>query len=101
MKKSSLSVLVVLFVAGPAAANEVRTLSLKEALGELEAQSLVLAEARSRVEQARAVVGQASSPLLPQVVAAGGYTRNSDEAKVGLGGIFGALGLPPPAGVQT
>jgi outer membrane protein TolC len=99
MKKSSLSVLVVLFVAGPAAANEVRTLSLKEALGELEAQSLVLAEARSRVEQARAVVGQASSPLLPQVVAAGGYTRNSDEAKVGLGGIFGALGLPPPAGV--
>jgi len=94
-----LSVLLVLVAAGPAAADELRTLSLKEALGELDAQSFVLAEARSRVEQTRALIGQASSPLLPQVVAAGGYTRNSDEAKVGLGGIFGALGLPPPAGV--
>ena len=98
-KKPFLLMLVVLFAASAAAANEVRTLGLNEALGELDGQSLVLFEAKSRVEQARALIGQASSSLLPQVVAAGGYARNSDEAKVGLGGIFGALGLPPPAGV--
>jgi outer membrane protein TolC len=99
MNKSILSVFLFLLAVGPAAANEVRTLSLGEALKELESQSFVLAEARSRVAQAQALIGQASSPLLPQVVAAGGYTRNSDEAKVGLGGIFQALGQPPPAGI--
>jgi outer membrane protein TolC len=33
------------------------------------------------------------------VVAAGGYARNSDEAKVGLGNLFQALGQPPPPGM--
>jgi outer membrane protein TolC len=101
MKKSILSALVLLFAARPAEANEVRALSLGEALGELEAQSFVLVEAKSRVAQAQALIGQASSPLLPQVVAAGGYTRNSDEAKVGLGGVFSALGMPQPDGIPS
>jgi outer membrane protein TolC len=99
--KSALGFVVIVLVASQAAANDVRTLSLDEAQHELDTQSLVLAEAKSRVEQARAVVGQASSPLLPQVLVAGGYTRNSDEAKVGLGGIFQALGAPPPPGVPS
>jgi outer membrane protein TolC len=99
MKKSTLLPFALLLAALPVSAEEPRTLTLAQALGELDAQSYVLAEARSRVTQAQALVGQASSPLLPQLAAAGGYTRNSDEARVGLGGIFQGLGLPPPAGV--
>ena len=101
MKPLILSVLLFLAAAKPAFANDMRTLSLGEALGELDAQSLVLAEAKSRVGQARSLIGQVSSPLLPQVVAAGGYARNSDEAKVGLGGLFQALGQQPPAGIPA
>ncbi len=81
----------------PALAEEPRTLSLAEALAELDAHSHVLGEARSRVAQAQALIGQATTPLLPQAVAAGGYTRNSDEAKVALGDLFQGLGLPPPS----
>ena len=99
MKKSILPVLLFGFAARPAFATDLRSLSLTEALGELDAQSYVLAEAKSRVGQAQALIGQASSPLLPQVVAAGGYARNSDEAKLGLGGLFQALGQQPPAGI--
>lgn len=99
MRISALLPFALLLVAMPALAGEPRTLTLAEALGELDAQSYVLAEAKSRVTQAQALIGQASSPLLPQVIAAGGYARNSDEAKVGLGGIFQGLGLPPPDGV--
>jgi len=99
MKKPILSVLLCVFSAMPASANGTRTISLGEALAELDAQSFVLAEARSRVGHARSLLGQASSPLLPQVVAAAGYARNSDEAKVGLGGLFQALGQPTPAGI--
>lgn len=88
MRKAILLTVVLLVASAPAAAQEVRTLTLSEALGQLEAQSFVLAEARSRVAQAQAVIGQASAPLLPQVVAAGGYTRNSDEAKLAMRAVF-------------
>ena len=56
-----------------------RSLALDQALRELDEQSPTLAQARSRVVEARALAKQATVPLLPTVVAAGGYTRNSDE----------------------
>jgi outer membrane protein TolC len=55
-----------------------RSLTLDEAWRELDAQNPTLAQARGRVAEARALATQASVPLLPTVVAAGGYTRNSD-----------------------
>jgi outer membrane protein TolC len=94
---------IVLLLSSRAAAQEVRTLTLQEALGQLESQSFVLAEARSRVAQAQAVIGQASSPLLPQIVATGGYTRNSDEAKLPMREmfqpIFALMQRPLPEGI--
>ncbi len=97
MTKLLMTMIALWAVAGPAMADEARTLTLPQALDELDAKNFALVEARSRVAQARALVEQVSSPLLPQVVAGGGYTRNSDEAKVGLGDLFGTLGrsLPP------
>jgi outer membrane protein TolC len=103
MRNAFFLTVVFLLGASPAGADEVRTLRLDEALRVLESQSFVLAEAKSRIEQARALIGQASSPLLPQVMAAGGYTRNSDEAKLGLKGAFAPmfqrLGLSLPEGI--
>ena len=55
------------------------TMTLDQALVALEQQSPNLAQARSRVAEAKAVATQARVPLLPTVVVAGGYTRNSDE----------------------
>jgi len=99
MTKSFSIMSIVLLAVVPARAYDLRTLNLTQALDELDAHNWALAEARSRVEQARAMIGQASSALLPTAMAAGGYTRNSDEAKVGLGGVFQALGVQPPAGI--
>jgi outer membrane protein TolC len=99
MKAFHAAVLVVALFSSPAMAQEPVTLSLAQALDELDRHNLALAESKSRVEQARALVGQASSGLLPTVVAAGGYVRNSDEARVDLGGIFGRLGQPVPPGI--
>jgi hypothetical protein len=48
---------ILLCAATPAAANEPRTLSLGEALVELDKRSLVLAEAKSRIDQAQALIG--------------------------------------------
>jgi len=55
-----------------------RSLTLDEALRELDQQSPTLVQARGRVTEARALATQAAVPLVPTVVAAGGYTRNSD-----------------------
>jgi outer membrane protein TolC len=93
------SALLVLLAGRPAWAEEPRALSLRQAMDELDAHNPGLAEARGRVAQAHALIAQASSALLPSVAASGGYVRNSDEAKVGLGGVFQALGQAPPPGV--
>jgi len=92
---------VPLLATAPAVADPVRSLAIDQALAELDAQNLSLAEARSRVAEAQAAVGQASSQLLPTVLVAGGYVRNSDEAKVGLGSLFQAMGRAMPAGVPS
>ncbi len=56
------------------------TLALEEALRELDAQNLTLAQARARAEEARGVVRQSAAALLPTLTAGGSYTRNRDEA---------------------
>jgi outer membrane protein TolC len=63
-----------------------RALTLDQALVELDSQSPTLVQARSRVVEARALATQAAVPLLPTVVAAGGYARNSADARVDFSG---------------
>lgn len=57
-------------------------LTLDDALAELDRQSLTLAQARSRADEAGGVTRQAAAPLLPTLSAQGSYTRNSDEARI-------------------
>ena len=88
-----------------------RALTLDQALAELDSQSPTLVQARGRVADARALATQAAVPLLPTLVAAGGYTRNSADAivdlsKLPLAGLpAGALPSGPlviqPLGVWT
>ncbi len=55
------------------------SLTLEEALRELDAQNLTMVQARARADEARAVVRQAASALVPTLSATGNYTRNSDQ----------------------
>jgi len=63
-----------------------RALTLEQALAELDSQSPTLVQVRSRVADARALATQARVPLVPTVVASGGYTRNSADARVDFSG---------------
>jgi Outer membrane protein len=63
-----------------------RALTLEQALAELDSQSPTLVQVRSRVADARALATQARVPLIPTVVASGGYTRNSADARVDFAG---------------
>jgi outer membrane protein TolC len=73
-----------------------RTLRLAEALRELDAQSLTLAQARARADEAAGLSRQALAAALPILSAAGGYTRNSDRAVAPIG-LLAAATLPPGA----
>jgi outer membrane protein TolC len=86
---------MLLFATGASAAP--RTLSLDDALAELDRQNLSLVQARARAEQATATVRQSQAALLPTLVASGTYTRNSDEAKMDLS----RLPIPPIAGAPS
>ncbi len=82
---------------GPAEATTVgppAELPLPAALAELDQQSPALAQARARAEEASGLVRQSLSALLPTVSATGTYLRNSDDARINLGGLLGVL-LPP------
>ncbi|WP_242394296.1 TolC family protein [Anaeromyxobacter oryzisoli] len=57
-------------------------LTLDAALAELDRQSLTLAQARSRADEARGVARQASSALLPTLTAQGSYVLNNAAAEV-------------------
>jgi outer membrane protein TolC len=70
-------------------------LTLDAALAEAGAKNLDLAQARARLEQARAGVNRAWSAQLPQVFAAGTYTRYDEESVIPAG----ALG-PDPVTLQ-
>lgn len=79
--------LAAAFLAAPAGApTPPPSLTLEEALRELDAQNLTLAQARARADEARAVVRQTASALVPTLSATGGYTRNSDQAAFGSPG---------------
>jgi outer membrane protein TolC len=70
-------------------------LTLDAALAEAGSRNLDLAQARARLEQARAGVNRAWSFQLPQVNAAGAYTRFDEESVIPAG----ALG-PDPVTLQ-
>jgi outer membrane protein TolC len=76
-----------------------QALSLEEALRTLDAQSLTLAQARSRAEEAAGVSRQALSAALPSFQISGTYLRNSDAATAPIGRLFALLdpGAPAPA----
>lgn len=75
--------------------------TLEEALQELDAQNLTLAQARRRADEADAAVGQVRAQLVPTLSLAGSYVRNSDDAVVSLGDLLKQLTPPgepiPPA----
>ncbi len=74
-------------------------LTLEDALQELDAESLTLAEARARAEQAAGLARQALAPALPTLSATGSYTRNSDEARIPLGRLLDAVAPGAAAGM--
>jgi len=66
-------------------------LTLDEALKELDAHNLTLAQAKAHAEETRAVVRQAMAALLPNAMVGGSYTRNNAEAKVAIGGLLDSI----------
>ncbi|ACL66638.1 outer membrane efflux protein [Anaeromyxobacter dehalogenans 2CP-1] len=74
--------------ASPAAPPDaaVAELTLEAALRELDAQSLTLAQARSRADEAGALVRQSAAALLPTLTAQGTYLRNSEGVTLALPG---------------
>jgi outer membrane protein TolC len=80
MRIPALGAALLLVTAGASATP--RTLSLDDALAELDRQNLTLVQARSRAEQATATARLSQTALLPTLVASGSYVRNSDEAKM-------------------
>ena len=59
---------------------KVASMSLPEALAELDRQNPTLEEARSRAAAALGVVKQAAAPLLPNLSVGGGYFHNNADA---------------------
>jgi outer membrane protein TolC len=102
MRTTALVALVLALAAGATAqAGEpapLRSLTLDEALAELDARSPTLAQARSRVAEAEAMVTQAAVPLLPTLVAAGGYMRNNAEAQIQIGALRPVIAALTPQG---
>jgi outer membrane protein TolC len=80
----------------PLAARAAEPLTLAKALAEAERASPDLAQARARLEQARAAVSRARAAHLPQLRAAGTYTRNSDAAELQLPVGFAVRDLGTP-----
>jgi outer membrane protein TolC len=69
------------------------SLSLADALAELDRQNPTLAQARARADEASALSRQVLAALLPQLAATGGVVHNSDQVKTPTLPIAGA----PPA----
>lgn len=90
----SLAAALALVAAVPRAhgvAPEPAALTLEEALRQLDAQNLTLAQARSRANEARAVVRQAMAGFLPTAGLGGSYLRNSAEAKMSIGAMLDSI----------
>lgn len=104
MSARGATVLLPLALAGAALAQAPeglapRTLTLEDAQRELDDQSLTLAQARARVEEAAGLARQALSAALPTLTAAGSYVRNSDQAGAPIGTLVRLIspGAPAPA----
>ncbi len=76
----ALAPLMLTLVGAPNAPADLPTLTLDQALDEVDRQSLTLVQARSRADEAGGVVRQALAPLLPTASAGVSYVRNSDAA---------------------
>jgi outer membrane protein TolC len=83
--------LFVMAAALAALAGPAEEVALADALAALDDANLGVAQARSRAEEAAAVVSQARAALVPSVSAAASWVRNSDEVRIGL---------PPPLAVE-
>lgn len=89
-------ILLALLLAAPPGATEpppaaapdaaVPELTLEAALRELDAQSLTLVQARSRADEAGALVRQSAVALLPTLSAQGTYLKNSEGVTLALPG---------------
>jgi outer membrane protein TolC len=73
------------------------TLSLAQALAELDRDNPTIEQAAQRVEGAAGLVRQARGALLPTLVASGSYVRNSSEARIDFARMLPAL----PPGVEA
>lgn len=86
--------------AAPTAPAEVatRTLSLEQALQQLDSENLELALAEARLQRATALTREAGAQLRPNLVAVGSYVRNNDEVALRVGDLLtqlpGAPSLP-------
>jgi outer membrane protein TolC len=77
--------------AGAAEASAPAPISLDEALKRLDDQSFTLVQARSRAQEARALVRQSMAAFLPTASASGSYVRNNAQAALSINSIFDAI----------
>jgi outer membrane protein TolC len=70
--------------AAPAPATSLPVLTLREAIDQARVQNLQLAQVNARLDQARQITWKAWSGYLPQVGAAGTYSRNNVEVSLQL-----------------
>ena len=83
-----LAALALPWTAGAAEKAGPEPISLDAALKRLDDQSLTLAQAQSRADEARAVVRQAMAAFLPTASAGGSYLRNSAQASLSVNSIL-------------
>lgn len=75
-----------------AAAQDVESIPLAQALEELEAHNPDLEALRAALDDAEAVAKSSLSALLPVVTLTGNYTLNNEEAVLDMGELLGGLG---------
>lgn len=84
--------LLLTLAGAPGDPPDLESLTLDQALEELDRESLTLAQARSRAEEAAGIVRQVAAALLPSASVGVTYLRNSAQA---------ALTVPSPAGAHS
>lgn len=67
------------------------TMTLDDALKQLDANNLTLAQARGRASEAGGIVRQAMAGLLPTLAVGGSYTRNNAEAKLSMNALLDSI----------
>lgn len=88
------ALVLALMLAAPAALADAPTpptMTLDDALKQLDANNLTLAQARGRASEARGIVRQAMAGLLPTLAVGGSYTRNNAEAKLSMNALLDSI----------